>query len=390
MNKKLVFKNTDGKSYPEWQPKTLGSLALFISDGDWIESKDQSQSGIRILQTGNVGEGKFIDKSTKKRFISHERAAELKCVTLETKDILVSRLPDPAGRACFVPENLAGSVTVVDCAIIRVIDTVSSSFLLQYMQSPSYYKQVNSSLSGSTRKRISRSNLELIKLHLPSLEEQKKIAEFFSALDERIDLQTQKVSLLKEQKKGYQQRVFNRELVFTDDNGNAYPEWEEKKLGEVANLYQPETIAAKDLKSKGYPVYGANGQIGFYDKYNHASEQVAVTCRGNTCGTLNYTKPFSWITGNAMVVDPIKDRANKKFLYYRLEVVNFCSIITGSGQPQITRGPLAILSLNIPSLPEQEKIAEFFSALDENIELNERKLELLKEQKKGYLQGIFG
>lgn len=207
-NRELVFTDDNGDTYPDWEEKQLKELSAFISDGDWIESKDQSEEGIRILQTGNVGQGFFVDKESRARFISPKRAKEINCVFLESKDILVSRLPDPAGRACFVPERLEGSVTVVDCAIIRANDLVIGDFLLQYMQYNDYYVQVNKMLSGSTRKRISRSSLELIKIKVPSLSEQKKIAEFFSALDEQIELAENKLALLKEQKKGYLQGIF--------------------------------------------------------------------------------------------------------------------------------------------------------------------------------------
>lgn len=180
-----------------------------------------------------------------------------------------------------------------------------------------------------------------------------------------------------------------KKMRFVDDNGEQYPEWEQKKLGEVAELYQPQTISGKDLLPEGYPVYGANGRIGYYSKYNHDTEQVTVTCRGNTCGTMNYTVAYSWITGNAMVINPIVGKATKQYLYHCLTSIDFDFIITGSGQPQITRGPLAEVKIPLPSLPEQEKIAEFFSALDERIESTASKVVLLKQQKQGYLQQVF-
>ncbi|MBU3924402.1 N-6 DNA methylase, partial [Patescibacteria group bacterium] len=81
--------------------------------------------------------------------------------------------------------------------------------------------------------------------------------------------------------------------------------WPMVELGEICEIYQPKTITSKDIKSAGpYKVFGANGVIGFYDKYNHEESEVLITCRGATCGTINLSEPKSWVTGNTMVVKP--------------------------------------------------------------------------------------
>jgi type I restriction enzyme S subunit len=166
-------------------------------------------------------------------------------------------------------------------------------------------------------------------------------------------------------------------------------EWEVKKLGEVANVYQPKTISQTELKESGFPVYGANGVIGYFDQYNHETSQIAIACRGSSCGTVNFTKPKSWITGNAMVVNVDEFEAvSKIFLYYQLTGSNFSYLITGSGQPQIT-GTIRYHKIFLPSLPEQQKIAACLSSLDEVIAGERQKLALLQQHKKGLLQQLF-
>jgi type I restriction enzyme S subunit len=166
-------------------------------------------------------------------------------------------------------------------------------------------------------------------------------------------------------------------------------EWEVKRVGDVAVVYQPKTISQTDLKDKGYLVYGANGVIGYYDQYNHETSQIAIACRGSSCGTVNFTEPKSWITGNAMVVntDGYVD-IDKKFLFYQLFASSFTYLITGSGQPQIT-GNVKKHKVSVPSLPEQEKIASCLSSIDEVITGEQQKLKLLKQHKKGLLQNLF-
>jgi len=135
--------------------------------------------------------------------------------------------------------------------------------------------------------------------------------------------------------------------------------WEMVELGEVCEIYQPKTITSKEIKSEGkYKVFGANGVIGYYDKYNHEDSEVLITCRGATCGTLNLSEPNSWITGNAMAIKPKDDLLSKQFLFYILKNSNLKSVISGSAQPQITRTSLSPLEIPFPPLSVQKETVE--------------------------------
>ena len=178
-------------------------------------------------------------------------------------------------------------------------------------------------------------------------------------------------------------------LRFKQDIGKVCPFWELRRLGDIADVYQPQTISQSDLTPQGFDVYGANGIIGKYDKFNHEHEQVIVTCRGSTCGAVTFTKAKSWITGNAMVlnVDDNKE-IQKKFLYYYMLQTKLDYLITGSGQPQIT-GSIKKHPINIPNTEEQQKIATFLTAVDTRISLMQQKHTLLQQYKKGVMQQIF-
>lgn len=137
------------------------------------------------------------------------------------------------------------------------------------------------------------------------------------------------------------------------------PNWPIKKLGEVCELYQPKTISKAEMVATGqYKVYGANGIIGKYDKYNHEQSEILVTCRGATCGTVNVSEPKSWINGNAMVVCPKSEKEiSKEYLYYLLRGgVDMSATISGSAQPQITRTTLYPIEIPLPPIGEQKKI----------------------------------
>ena len=167
--------------------------------------------------------------------------------------------------------------------------------------------------------------------------------------------------------------------------------WEQKKLGEIAELYQPTTISSSELKETGYPVFGANGYIGYYDEYNHKESQVTISARGEGTGTPNFVVGPVWITGNSMVVniDRNTEKIDKYFLFSNFLSFKFKKYVTGGAQPQLTREVLSTITFNLPSLPEQTAIGSFFQDIDQLISLQQRKLEVLKEQKKTYLKLLF-
>lgn len=141
--------------------------------------------------------------------------------------------------------------------------------------------------------------------------------------------------------------------------------WTEVTLVDVCKPKQWKTIPISALKKEGYPVYGANGVIGFYDEFNHLEETLMITCRGATCGTINLSTPKSYITGNAMALDDLdRELCDIKFLYYYLSNRGFNDAITGTAQPQITRTSLSGIKIPLPPLEEQRRIAAILDKAD--------------------------
>ena len=139
-----------------WEINKLKDISVLITDGDWIESRHQSDDGIRLIQTGNIGNGIFKAKDAKPHYISEETFKELGCTEIFSGDCLVSRLPEPVGRACIIPELDYRMITAVDCTIIRFNDFILPKFFVYYSQSSKYLRDINNSTTGTTRKRISR------------------------------------------------------------------------------------------------------------------------------------------------------------------------------------------------------------------------------------------
>ncbi|WP_170003324.1 restriction endonuclease subunit S [Pseudopontixanthobacter vadosimaris] len=145
--------------------------------------------------------------------------------------------------------------------------------------------------------------------------------------------------------------------------------WRQSTLGELCKLYQPEIITKKEMKPDGkYPVFGANGVIGRYHRFNHAEPQLVIGCRG-ACGTVHITQPESWITGNSMVIQPKDDTVDLRFLRYYFEgPADLGAAISGAAQPQITQGSLKPILVPLPPMDEQKRIVavldQAFAALD--------------------------
>ncbi|MER5348915.1 restriction endonuclease subunit S [Kitasatospora sp. NPDC002551] len=179
----------------------LVSLADLVSpdgifkDGDWVESKDQDPDGeVRLVQLADIGDGHFRDRSN--RSLTQEKAEELRCTFIQEGDILVARMPEPLGRACIYPGSDRHAVTVVDVCIVRPDHRhVNKRWLMWAINSPQVREQILSYQTGTTRKRISRKNLEKVQIGLPPLAEQHRIAEAIDGYLSRVDSATSNLSL---------------------------------------------------------------------------------------------------------------------------------------------------------------------------------------------------
>jgi len=211
-----------------WKIKKLLDVCEVFTDGDWIEKKDQSLSGIRLIQTCNIGSSIFKDREEKARYISEITFKKLRCTEIFPNDCLISRLPDPVGRSCIIPDVKEPMITVVDCTIVRFQKKIIiPKWFIYYTLSQEYQIQINRKISGATRQRISRNNLGLIDVPLPSLTEQRRIVTILDKVFSAID----------EEKSNAEKNLRNVKLIF-DCYLNcvlADKKWDRKIIGEVCD-----------------------------------------------------------------------------------------------------------------------------------------------------------
>ncbi len=203
-------------------PELAGSSGIF-TDGDWVESKDQDPAGnVRLIQLADVGDGFYRDRSS--RFLTGQKANALGCTFIKTGDVLISRLADPLGRACIFPGDAKRAVTVVDVAIFRRSNSapIEAVWLKHWINSPQFRRRIDLLSSGTTRKRISRKNLGAIAFPLPSLGEQRRIAEivdaYFALADEVESALTSGRGQLSLLSQSILAKAFRGELVPQDPN----------------------------------------------------------------------------------------------------------------------------------------------------------------------------
>ena len=262
--------------------------------------------------------------------------------------------------------------------------SVHSKFYYYYLSSQ---QGAIANISGSsTMPAINFGSFRNLVVSEPSVEEQQAIATALSDADAYIESLEKLITKKRQIKQGVMQELLTGKRRLPGFEG----EWKRRKLGEISRLYQSQTISANQFTEDGYPVYGANGVVGFFSEYNHESWQVTVTCRGSTCGTVNRTVNKSWITGNAMVVNCEENAdVDKQFLFYLLCQQDLTKCISGTGQPQIVRSPLAAFEVKLPSdLAEQVRIGEVLADCDLEIHTIATKLSKARLLKQAMMQQL--
>ena len=266
----------------------LTDLCEVFTDGDWIESKDQSKDGIRLIQTGNIGIGQFIEKDDKAKYISIETFERLKCTEVFEGDILVSRLPDPIGRACIVPNKTERLITAVDCTICRPkADIIDREYLCYFMQSKTYYERLFNNVTGTTRKRISRKNLGNVEIYVPSKEEQKIIVKKLNLLTKIISNRTKELSYLDNLIKARFVEMFGNPI--TNEKG-----WNVEELDSVCD--------AIGDGLHGTPEYDEDGKYPFINGNNLMNGVIEVTPSTKKVSEKTYKKYYIELTDNAILL----------------------------------------------------------------------------------------
>lgn len=296
----------------------------------------------------------------------------------------------------------ASALTLPDIAIGRTInilkpkdDSIYSQIFVSYYINQKLRRKISSLAKGVSISNVYNSDLKKLRATLPSLSEQQKLASFLTAVDERLQLLQKGKTKLAEYKKGVMQKIFPPkgglapEIRFKDENGNDFPVWVEKKLGEICNK-QSSNISANTLdESQGdYKVYGATGFLQYVDFYREEDAYISIVKDGAGVGRILLCEAKSSVLGTLEILKP-KENNNIQFLYALISNIRFEKYITGSTIPHIYFKDYSKEKINVPIPAEQQKIADFLTSLDESIESIGKEIEGTTSFKKGLLQKMF-
>ena len=373
-----------------------------FTDGDWIEAKDQSTEGVRLIQTGNVGVTQYLDKPNNAKWISEDTFSRLKCEEIFEGDILISRLPDPAGRACIMPNLGTKMITAVDCTIVRTLPDVNSKYLVQYLSTERYFKEINACLAGGTRQRVSRGNLAEFDIPLPnSSDEQRQIGTYFRTLDHLITLHQRKCETLQKLKKSMLQKMFPK-------NGSCFPEirfagftdaWEQRKLGELGKATGGTSIESEFSENGIYKVIS----IGSYSEDSIYRDQgirailsektkERILNKGDITMILNDKTSSGNIIGRVLLIEESgiyvynqrterveidSTKYDSQFIYTMLNAPEIRDKIVkqsqGNTQIYVNWSVISKTVYLLPNIEEQHAIGAYFRTLDHLITLHQRK-----------------
>ncbi|MGL5149015.1 MAG: restriction endonuclease subunit S [Clostridium sp.] len=369
---KLRFPEFSG----EWEEKELGKICdVIMGQSPNSLAYNENLDGLPLIQ-GNAD-------CKKRKIIPRLYTSEITKESLP-KDIIMS-VRAPAGT--IAKSDIHSCIGRGVCAIRNKFENQEYvyQYLINYEDKWSKYSQ------GSTFDSINSTDVKGLDIFIPSLPEQEKIALFLSEVDIKIEKLEKKKELLSQYKKGMMQKLFSQKLRFKDENGNDYPEWEEKRLGEIADIRTGKKDLINKVDDGQYPFFVRSKNIEKINSYSFDGEAILIPGDGQIGQVYHYINgKFDYHQRVYKISDFISGKG--KYIYYYLQEKFMKHALENTSKATVDSLRLPIIKeflISVPSLPEQEKIANFLSSIDRKIELVEEELEKNKEFKKGLLQQMF-
>jgi len=392
----------------EWDLKKLGELSDLITKG--TTPKKFVKKGIRFIKLEcfegdriNPNKCLLIDEAT------HNK--ELKRSILCEGDILFAIAGATIGKVNIVNNEILPANTNQALSIVRLKVNENREFIYHNLKSDIMRRYILDNISVGAQPNLNLEQMNNFSFFLPSLQEQQKIASFISAVDEKIQQLSRKKELLEQYKKGVMQQLFSGKLRFKNENGKDYADWEEKKLGDIADFYKGKGLPKSDIVIDGKYKCLHYGEL--FTKYKETISNIISN-------TNNYDKPFlsnvndvlmptsdvtpnglataSCINENEVILggDVLVIRQKVKFFdgiffsyYVTQNREKVMKLVSGSTVYHLYGSDMKKLEIQLPSLSEQQKIANFLSSIDAKIESTNQQMIQMQSFKKGLLQQLF-
>lgn len=402
------FKDDRGNDFPNWESVALGELAD-IKLGKMLD-KAKHTSGQLLPYLNNISL-RWNDVDTTNLPQMYFKDSELERFGLRAGDVVVCEGGEP-GRSAIWDGHLPNLKFQKAIHRVRFKVPYEATLLVLYLQRIVGTNRFEMLFTGGGIKHLTRETFALLKVPKPSVPEQQKIADFLTSVEKRIGQLIQKKALLEDYKKGVMQQLFTKAIRFKDDKGNDFPDWEEKKLGEVCSFIKDGTHGTHpDDNSSNYFLLSAknvkNGRVVFEDSDRRISEEEFQSIyRNYSLQENDILLSIVGTIGRAAIYQGEKNIAFQRsvaFLRFDSDIASFMyqqflgedfqkqllrKKVVGA-QPGIYLGDISSIPILVPHADEQTKIADFLSAIDRKIESVATQITETQTFKRGLLQQMF-
>jgi type I restriction enzyme, S subunit len=394
------------KTYTEnWFPKLLKDICSF-SKGKGLSKADLSEEGLSCILYGEL----YTKYNAIINEVSSRTNKNIDSLVIGKKyDVLIPSSGETAiDIACASSLNVETALIGGDLNILKPNNNINGHFLSLQINGKRKH-QLSTLAQGATVVHLYADAIGKLECYFPSNSEQEKIVSFFNVINQQIQLQKEKIDLLKEQKKGYIQKIFSQELRFKDELGQRYPEWKPYLLTQVVSFFKGKILSKKDLSHKGQPCV-LYGQL--YTLYEEVIDEVEsrtlntfgfkgeigdvlVPSSGETswdiaCASTLRTEAF--LGGDLNVLRPNKELVNGDFLAYLLSnayKAELSKLAQGATIVHLYNDSLKSLCIQLPTLIEQKKIANMLFSIDLKIKKQHTRVAQLELQKQSLMQHMF-
>lgn len=400
----------------EWEEKKLGEIFDVITDfvaaGSFAtirENVNYITNDIGYAQLIRTTDLKYKFENLDKIYVDEKAFNFLYRVNLDKECIILPNIGANIGESYYIQPNIfkeKNNVLGPNAILIRS-NKNNNKFLINFFERKEYNKQLKIISGASGQPKFNKTDLKKFIFYIPVLQEQQKIADFLSSVDKKISITEEKLDLFKDYKKGIMQKIFNQELRFKDSNGNDYPEWEEKRLGNICYYFNGGSLESYVVNNGKYNLITLNSiSIEGNLKKEHKTVNInknllnkydlvmvlSDVAHGNFLGlTAIIPEDNMFVLNQRMGGLKIKYDENVYYLRYYINSNQFYFKLHGQGSSQLnlSKKDIEDFIVKLPCLEEQQKIADFLSSIDNKIDNLAAELENLKEFKKGLLQQMF-
>ena len=385
-NKDKKVLNVPNLRFPEftgeWKKCIIGELTIKVGSGVTPRGGETvyKSEGHPFVRSQNVGLGHLILDDI--AYIDEDTHQRKKNTELQLDDVLLNITGASIGRSALVNQQIVGGNVNQHVCIIRANKKLIPSFLCNFLLSQYGQKQIESFQAGGNRQGLNFEQIKSIKIGLPSVEEQKKIADLLLLIEQRITTQNKIIEDLKKLKSAIYQELFSN------------LQGEEKSLSELAEITKGQQVNGNQLNENG-KYYVMNGGImpsGYYDDYNTEAGTISISEGGNSCGYVQYNKSKFWSGGHCYTLH-IKPtaRISTLFLFHFLKwkEEDIMGLRIGSGLPNIQKKDLSKVRIIVPTFDKQQRLIALLSTLQMKIEYEEMYTINLDKQKLHLLSQMF-